>query len=364
MGWASRIRQAAGAPRLAFALVATAVIGASAVPAAADGAPGPTPAADFAPAGAAEIRIALPFPPGVEYAGFYRAQDLGLYAAEGLRVRLLHELDDPLARLQQGGADVAVAWTADHLTARAAGAQTVEIARLIAGASLTLVCRDADALADAGPRGLAGLRLGRPDGPTGRGLDLWLATMGLDAASGGGAARTTAQPTRVSAADPALFDCLTVRRHVDLADAPAGFAPTFALGRLGAPLAEDALYASRHAVADPQRRDHLARLLRALSAGWADAFADPAAAAAAVGARTGTAPSPAAVAERLAERRTLAPSAGPVGAPDPALIQAAAVWLLNAGARPPLTRFPQGGWTHGVADAVAGPPETPPSDER
>lgn len=315
-------------------------------------------AADFALSGAAEVTLAGPFPHGVDYTGVYLAQDLGFFAAEGLRVRLAPASKDPLARLEQGGADAAIAWTADALTARAAGAQLVEIARLIAGSTLTLACRDAASKQARGPAALAGLRIGRPEGPAGRGLDLWLATLGLDAGSGGRAAVTVPQPAKAAAVDPALFDCLTLRRHADLADAPEVYTPTFEVGTLGAPMAEDALYAPTAAVADPQRRERLARLLRALAAGWRAAEVDPRAAAQAVAARTG---GPVLSVEettaRLAQRRAVAPADGPIGAPDPAAIEAAAVWMLNAGARPALDRFREGGWSRAVIDAV---PALPP----
>lgn len=118
-----------------------------------------------APSGAADetrpvkVRLALAWLAQAQFAGFYMAQELGLYADAGLEVELIHGGTDlrPLPALEGGQADFAVMMLAEGLTGRARGLPIVNVAQLMQTSSLMLVARKDSGIRS--PRDLDGKRV-------------------------------------------------------------------------------------------------------------------------------------------------------------------------------------------------------------
>lgn len=97
-----------------------------------------TPAAAQA---ADKVRLQLQWVHQAQFAGFYLAQDLGLYAKAGLEVQIKPGGPglDPLAELAAGRCDFALSWLSEALQRRGKGVPLVNLAQLVQRSSLLLV---------------------------------------------------------------------------------------------------------------------------------------------------------------------------------------------------------------------------------
>lgn len=115
--------------------------------------PGPAQALD-------KVRVRLQWVDQAQFAGFYLAQDRGLYRQAGLEVELLPANplgQPPLEELAQGGCDFATAWLSQALIQCSQGARVVNLAQLSQRSAMALVV-----WADSGitnPAQLAGRRV-------------------------------------------------------------------------------------------------------------------------------------------------------------------------------------------------------------
>ncbi len=109
------------------------------------------------------VKVRLMWVHQAQFAGFYMAQDQGLYRRAGLEVELLPANphgQGPLEDLDQGGCDFAVGWLAEALIKQAQGLPLVHLAQLVQRPASLLV-----AFKDSGIRDLQDL--------AGRRVSLW-----------------------------------------------------------------------------------------------------------------------------------------------------------------------------------------------
>ena len=87
------------------------------------------------------LRIQLQWTPQAQFAGYYAAQALGLYAEEGLDVTILESKGDirPAAAVMAGDAEFGVTWVPKVLQANANGGDLVNIAQIFQRSGTVLV---------------------------------------------------------------------------------------------------------------------------------------------------------------------------------------------------------------------------------
>ncbi|MGD8563529.1 MAG: ABC transporter substrate-binding protein [Desulfarculaceae bacterium] len=90
---------------------------------------------------ATKITVCLQWVHQAQFAGFYVAQDLGLYKQAGLEVTLVPGGPgaSPLGKLASGKCDFAMAWLCDGIRQKSRGAPIVHLAQIIQRSALTLV---------------------------------------------------------------------------------------------------------------------------------------------------------------------------------------------------------------------------------
>lgn len=111
--------------------------------------------------GGKEIRIRMLWLPQAEFAGFYLAQDLGLFEKEGLRVRIDHPASlgtDSLDSLENGEADFAVTWLSPALQRTAGNGRFVNIMQIHQSSALVVIGRKAEGIQKTSD--LSGKRIG------------------------------------------------------------------------------------------------------------------------------------------------------------------------------------------------------------
>ena len=112
-------------------------------------------------AGAAEsVTIQLKWVTQAQFAGYYVAQEKGLYAAEGLDVTINPGGPDisPPQIIVGGGADVIIDWMPSALASREKGVPLVNIAQPFKRSGMMLTCRKDTGIT--GPQDFAGKTLG------------------------------------------------------------------------------------------------------------------------------------------------------------------------------------------------------------
>ncbi len=105
---------------------------------------GPTPALALE-----QVSLRLLWAHQAQFAGFYLAQDLGLYEQAGLEVDLwpYNPVISPLDELASGGCDFATAWLSDAMQRRGRGQDLVHLAQLAQRSALMLVARKESGIA-------------------------------------------------------------------------------------------------------------------------------------------------------------------------------------------------------------------------
>lgn len=98
--------------------------------------------------------------PQAQFAGFYAAQEMGLYKKHGLEVTILHGGPDssPYDSLMNGKADVALFWLVFGIEKRVEGVPLVNIAQIIQRSALMLVAKKSSGIET--PRDIAGRKVG------------------------------------------------------------------------------------------------------------------------------------------------------------------------------------------------------------
>lgn len=98
--------------------------------------------------------------PQAQFAGYYAAQERGLYAGRGLEVALEPGGPDspPSAALENGDVDLATLWLSTAIQSRAAGTPLVNVAQIVQRSSLLLMARKASGIAK--PADIDGRKVG------------------------------------------------------------------------------------------------------------------------------------------------------------------------------------------------------------
>jgi NitT/TauT family transport system substrate-binding protein len=115
---------------------------------------------DSAVAGPQSVTLALQWQPQAQFAGFYMAQEMGIYAKYGLFVNFLHggPTLSSLDALREKKAEFATTWLTTGIQARAQGDAICHLAQLVQRTSLILITRKSSGIRD--PSQMAGKRVG------------------------------------------------------------------------------------------------------------------------------------------------------------------------------------------------------------
>lgn len=207
-----------------------------------------------------------------QFAGYYLAQDLGLYQAAGLEVELLPGgpgQSSPLDDLAQGKADFATSWLSEALVRRSQGLPVVNLAQIIQRSALLLVVFNETGIESV--RDLTGHRVG-----------LWRDYFAIPAR-----ALFSRLKMEVEEVDQNVSMSPFLSRAVTAATAmryneyhqlyQAGVDPEqltiFDFAEMGLNFPEDGIYAT--AQTWRQRPDVCRRFVKATLEGWRQAMADP-----------------------------------------------------------------------------------------
>jgi len=305
-------------------------------------------------AGAAEsVTIQLKWVTQAQFAGYYVAQEKGLYAAEGLDVTINPGGPDisPPQIIVGGGADVIIDWMPSALASREKGVPLVNIAQPFKRSGMMLTCRKDTGIT--GPQDFAGKTLGVWFFGNEYPFLSWMSKLGIST-QGGAGVTVLKQGFNV---DPILqrqADCvstMTYNEYWQIIDAgiPADELVVFKYEDEGVSTMEDGLYVLEDNLKDPAFVDRMARFVRATMKGWDWARAHPKEAALIVldndttGAQT----------EKhqirmMGEINKL--TAGSNGRLNVADFDRTVNTLLSGGSDPVITKKPVGAWTHVITD--------------
>jgi NitT/TauT family transport system substrate-binding protein len=228
------------------------------------------------------VRLQLQWFHQAQFVGYYVAHALGLYEREGIAVAFIQggppvpgaPAIDTLSMLSLGAADVSVAWLASALSFRGGGGDVVNIAQAFKRPAMLLVCRRVAGINR--PTDLRGRTIGVWNVGDQHDVQYWLRLRNL----GPEAVKLIVQQPdgldliegRVDCATAMAYNEYWTLLHNGLSPADL-FVVRFA--DEGSAFLEDGLYATSAAIADPSRRDRLARFLRASAAGWRYAQENP-----------------------------------------------------------------------------------------
>jgi NitT/TauT family transport system substrate-binding protein len=306
------------------------------------------------PAAAQEpLALQLKWRPQAQFAGYYVAKEKGYYKAAGLDVAILPggPKIDPSQVIAEGKADVVTDWMPSALATREHGVGLVNIAQLFQRSGLMLVCRKDRGIA--APRDLAGHTVAVWYAGNQYPFLAWMDRLGY---------RSSVNVLRQGAGVGPLFDgsadcvsAMTYNEYWRVID--GGLSPeqlvAFRYEDEGVATLEDGLYALERSLADPAMADRLARFVRASMKGWDDALRDQAGAVRIVLASA----APGALDEAHQRRmmsevaKLVATPGEPLGRLDPAAYERT-VAILLAATSDPVTKRPEGAWTHRIWDAA------------
>lgn len=302
---------------------------------------------------AEQVTIQLKWVTQAQFAGYYVAQEKGLYAAENLDVTINPGGPDisPPQIIVGGGADVIIDWMPSALASREKGVPLVNIAQPFKRSGMMLTCRKDTGIA--GPEDFAGKTLGVWFFGNEYPFLSWMSKLGIST-QGSPGVTVLKQGFNV---DPILqrqADCvstMTYNEYWQIIDAgiPADELVVFKYEDEGVSTMEDGLYVLEDNLKDPAFVDRMARFVRASMKGWDWARKHPKEAALIVldndttGAQT----------EKhqirmMGEINKL--TAGSNGRLDPADFDRTVNTLLSGGSDPVITMKPVGAWTHVITD--------------
>ena len=292
-------------------------------------------------------------------AGFFVAQDKGLYHQAGLDVTIHPGGPDiaPSEVLAAGKADIAVDWMPSALATREKGALLVNIAQMFQHSGMQLTCRRDSGIRR--PADFKGKRLAVWFAGNEHPFLAWMAKLGYRADGAKPDVTVLRQGAGVELLTGKQADCIstmTYNEYGQLLD--AGMTPSqlvvFRYDELGVATLEDGLYVLQPALADPGKLERLARFLRASAAGWRYAMtpAHEAETVAIVLRNASPGMTDAPHQQRmLREVAKLIPGgAHGLGYLDPAAYQRTVGVLMSGGGDPATRKRPEGAWTHAVWD--------------
>ncbi len=300
------------------------------------------------------VTLQLKWVTQAQFAGYYVALDKGFYADEDLSVTIKPGGPDiaPAQVIAGGGADVIIDWMPSALAAREKGVALVNIAQPFKRSGMMLTCRK-----DSGVRS--------PDDFAGKTLGVWffgneypflswMSKLGLATDGSAGGVTLLKQGFNV---DPILqrqADCIstmTYNEYWQVIDAgmSADELAVFPYEDQGVATLEDGLYVLEDNLADAAFVDKMARFVRASTKGWEWASANNDAAADIVLKNDDTnSHTKKHLLRALVEIEKLMIGGGKLDPKD----YARTVRVLLGGDPKPISREPQGAWTHQVWNAA------------
>ncbi len=232
--------------------------------------------ADATPGGESRLRIQLHWVHQAQFAGFYMAQDRGLFRREGLTVELIPGGPgiNPVKAVQDGKADVTVAWMSEVWSHARSGPALINVAQLAQRSSLGLLCRN-----KAGIVGLGDLA-NSTVGYWGLGDDTLVRQMARTRGVDPKSIRFESQVPDAKDLISGKYACVTAMAYNEkLLAESAGLTDQETLWvvpeSVGMSHLEDGLYVRQDRLRSPEFQDQLTRLVRALKEGWAQARAAP-----------------------------------------------------------------------------------------
>jgi NitT/TauT family transport system substrate-binding protein len=229
-----------------------------------------------APPGIEPLRIQLLWSHQTQFAGFYVAEVRKHFEREGLEVQLLEGGPgiNPMLMLQQGKADIAVAWLSDAWAHSESGRRVTNVAQVFSGSALTLVCRISAGIYTS--QDVHGKRIGVWDLG-----DQYLVRAMLERLS---IPQDSVELVRQRPDGRDLIDgtvpCATAMAYNEqlkliAAGVPASDLLILSPEAFGIAHVEDGLYVRTDRLASPEFQDQLARFVRALRRGWHEARLAP-----------------------------------------------------------------------------------------
>ena len=302
---------------------------------------------------AESVTIQLKWVTQAQFAGYYVAQEKGLYAAEGLDVTINPGGPDisPPQIIVGGGADVIIDWMPSALASREKGVPLVNIAQPFKRSGMMLTCRKDTGIAV--PADFAGKTLGVWFFGNEYPFLSWMSKLGLST-QGGDGVTVLKQGFNV---DPILqrqADCvstMTYNEYWQIIDAgiPADELVVFKYEDEGVSTMEDGLYVLEDDLKDAAFVDRMARFVRATMKGFDWARENPKEAALIVLENDNTgAQTEKHQIRMMGEINKL--TAGSTGRLDPADFDRTVNTLLSGGSDPVITKKPVGAWTHAITD--------------
>ncbi len=299
------------------------------------------------------VTIQLKWVTQAQFAGYYVAQEKGLYAAEGLDVTINPGGPDisPPQIIVGGGADVIIDWMPSALASREKGVPLVNIAQPFKRSGMMLTCRKDSGIA--GPADFPGKTLGVWFFGNEYPFLSWMSKLGIST-QGGSGVTVLKQGFNV---DPILqrqADCvstMTYNEYWQIIDAgiPADELVVFKYEDEGVSTMEDGLYVLEDDLQDAAFVDRMARFVRATMKGFDWARENPKEAALIVldNDNTGAQTEKHQI-RMMGEINKL--TAGSNGRLDVADFDRTVNTLLSGGSDPVITKKPVGAWTHAITD--------------
>ena len=301
-----------------------------------------------------EVTLQLKWVTQAQFAGYYVAQEKGLYEDAGLDVTINPGGPDiaPPQVIAGGGADVIIDWMPSALASREKGVPLVNIAQPFKRSGMMLTCRKETGIAK--PADFKGKTLGVWFFGNEYPFLSWMSQLKIPTTGGADGVTVLKQGFNV---DPLLqkqADCvstMTYNEYWQVID--AGLSPdelvVFKYEDEGVATLEDGLYVLEDRLKDPKFVDVMARFVSASMKGWAWARENPKDAALivldndATGAQTEKHQ-----VRMMGEINKL--TAGSDGSLNPADYERTVKTLLSGGSDPVITAAPKGAWTHTVTD--------------
>jgi NitT/TauT family transport system substrate-binding protein len=222
------------------------------------------------------LRVQLQWSHQAQFAGFYLAQAHGYFAAVGLEVTLIEGGDgiNPITRLQDGDADIAVAWLNNAWRSSTPEHSVTNIAQIIQEPGLILVCRRS--LGVLSPADIAGKTIGIWSVGDDVVVRAMLNELGLPRSE----YAMVAQRAQGQDLIDGTVACATAMNYNEYwrilqSGIPATDLLTITPSQLGIAHIEDGLYVQTQRLASPGFRQELVAFVEALSKGWQLAAQSP-----------------------------------------------------------------------------------------
>ncbi|MDN5351482.1 MAG: NitT/TauT family transport system substrate-binding protein [Clostridiales bacterium] len=241
-----------------------------------------TTAAAAETTGAAEletVRLQLKWLPQAQFMGYYVAAEKGYYAEEGIEVEILPGGPDivPESQVASGAADIGVGWVSTLMPFEEQGYPLVEIAQIFQHSALQLVYFNSQNIST--PADLAGKTIGSWMGGHEYEIYALLAKYGLDKDKDVTIAKQDFTMDAFLNGTLDVASAMTYNEYMVVVESgvPESDLSVIDMNKEGVAMLEDCLFTNTEWLADNE--DLAARFLRASIKGWADAVADPEAAA-------------------------------------------------------------------------------------